>query len=105
MLTVILHTSWKKCNFQFLLDTKRIRNPVEYCTDQLTVGPPSDYAGHYFNLNISNEHKNIQDSGQNQNTGEGESSRIFNVAIDDEGREIDLNKSYYNDEDINEHQD
>jgi len=64
---------------------------------------PSDYAGHYAGYINSNEHTNVQDPGRNQNAGEG-SSRLYNIAIDNEGQEIDLNRRYNYDEDIDEYQ-
>jgi len=57
---------------------------------------PTVLAGHYLGQTISNEHINVQVQDQNQNAGEG-SSRVNNVATDNEGKEIDLNKTYYED--------
>jgi len=65
---------------------------------------PSDYAGYYVDHTVSNTDTNIQDQGQNQNAREG-SSRIYKVIFDNEGREIDLNKPYYCDENIDKNQD
>lgn len=98
---VILHISCIKSNNQFSLVTKRIKNPVEYCSGEPAKGLPSDYAGHYVDHATSSKHTSIQDQGRNKNAGEG-SSKLYNVVMDYEGREIDLNKSFYNDEDFDE---
>jgi len=82
---------------------KRIPNPVEYCTNQPTTDIPSVYCGHYVVLAVSNNDTIDQDQAQKHNMKE-KTSPENTVTIDNEGREIDLNKPYYNDEDINEHQ-
>jgi len=80
-----------------------LRNPIEYCTGQPANGLPSNYAGHYVGRNISNEQNNVQDQGRNQTAEEG-SSRLYNVVMDNEGQEIDLNVPYNYDDGIVENQ-
>jgi len=67
---------------------------VEYCNHQPSEGLPSDYAGFYVGHTM-----NVQNQDRIENAGKG-SSQMFNVVLDNEGQEIDLNISYNNDKDI-----
>jgi len=66
-----------------------LRNPVEFCSKLPAIHLPSDYVG-VFKEAMSNEDINVQNQERSQNAGEG-SSRSVNVALDNDGHEIDLN--------------
>jgi len=65
---------------------------------------PSNYSGHIPIQIIPNEEMNVQKQGKNQNAGEG-CSKLYKVVLDSDGQEIDLNKRYFKDKDIDQGQD
>jgi len=65
--------------------------PVEFCMKNTATHLLSNYSGHTSDQIISNKEINVENQKKNQNAGE-RCSQLYNVVLDNDGEEIDLNK-------------